>query len=125
MNSAPPELGLLHDSGASASLTHCSKISIAQAVPSESVKTYLKRALLLTVGWGFVLLGIIGLFLPVLQGVLFLLVGLTILSTQYAWAHRWMTKLRLRFPKISDAADRTVARATRWWRHASGSPPSH
>jgi uncharacterized protein len=66
---------------------------------------HIKRAAILIVGWGFILLGIVGLFLPVLQGVLFILVGLTILSTEYAWAHRWLTKLRDRFPKVSAAAD--------------------
>ena len=32
------------------------------------------------------MLGVIGLFLPLLQGVLFLLIGLFILSTEYVWA---------------------------------------
>ena len=48
--------------------------------------TTAKRILLLIVGWAFILLGIIGLFLPVLQGVLFLLIGLMILSGEYVWA---------------------------------------
>jgi uncharacterized membrane protein YbaN (DUF454 family) len=89
------------------------------------VKNYFKRVLLLVVGWAFILLGIAGLFLPILQGVLFILIGLTILSTQYAWARRWMTKLRNRFPKISDAADRTMKKGAAWWHRLLGSPPSH
>ena len=40
------------------------------------MKTHAKRILLLMVGWSFILLGIAGLFLPILQGVLFLLIGL-------------------------------------------------
>ena len=60
-----------------------------------------KRWLILAAGWGFVLLGVVGLFLPVLQGILFLLIGLVILSGEYVWAHKLLTKLRARFPKLS------------------------
>jgi len=41
-----------------------------------------KRFLLILTGWAFVALGIVGLFLPVLQGILFLLIGLVILSAE-------------------------------------------
>ena len=63
------------------------------------MKAYTKRILILIVGWAFILLGILGLFLPILQGVLFLLVGLIILSSEYVWAHRLLTRLRERFPE--------------------------
>jgi uncharacterized membrane protein YbaN (DUF454 family) len=63
-----------------------------------------KRVALIAAGWSLLLLGAIGLFLPVLPGVLFLLVGLSILSVEYAWARRWVTALRHRFP----AADRKL-----------------
>lgn len=59
----------------------------------------MKRILLEITGWTFIALGIAGLFLPVLQGILFLLIGLTILSTQYHWARRWIIKLCRRFPE--------------------------
>jgi len=52
-------------------------------------------------GWSFIVLGVTGLFLPVLPGLVFLLVGLTILSTQHRWARRLMIRLRRRFPKAS------------------------
>jgi uncharacterized membrane protein YbaN (DUF454 family) len=77
----------------------------------------LKRALVLILGWAFIVLGIIGLFLPVLQGILFLLIGLVILSAEYAWAHRLLNKLRQRFPKIGRVADEATAKADRWTRH--------
>jgi uncharacterized membrane protein YbaN (DUF454 family) len=48
----------------------------------------IKRALVLIAGWAFILLGIAGLFLPVLQGILFLLM-----------------KLKQRFPKIATQFD--------------------
>ena len=73
-----------------------------------------KRALVLLVGWVFILLGIAGLFLPVLQGVLFLFIGLVILSSEYAWAHRLIAWLRQRFPKVGHVADEAAARAASW-----------
>jgi uncharacterized membrane protein YbaN (DUF454 family) len=79
----------------------------------------IKRVLLLIVGWCFILLGIVGLFLPILQGVLFLLIGLIILSSEYVWAHHLLAKLRQRFPKISDTAEEATKRAAGWLRHLS------
>lgn len=86
------------------------------------MKTYTKRVLVLIVGWAFILLGILGLFLPVLQGVLFLLVGLIILSTEYVWAHRLLTRLRERFPKIGRTAELATGKATAWLRRITGQP---
>jgi uncharacterized protein len=86
------------------------------------VKTYTKRILVLIVGWAFILLGILGLFLPVLQGVVFLLVGLIILSSEYVWAHRLLTRLRERFPKIGRTADQATEKATAWLRRITGQP---
>jgi uncharacterized membrane protein YbaN (DUF454 family) len=65
------------------------------------VQTRTKKAILLLFGWGFILLGVIGLFLPILQGVLFLLIGLLILSSEYVWAHRLLLKIRNRFPAVA------------------------
>lgn len=59
----------------------------------------LTRLALLTLGWGLVALGVVGLFLPVLQGVLFILAGLSILSHESTTAKRWLDRLRARFPK--------------------------
>ena len=62
----------------------------------------IKRLALIAAGWALLVLGTAGLFLPILPGVLFLLVGLYILSLEYEWARRWVGALRRRFP----AADR-------------------
>lgn len=84
------------------------------------MKPRIKRALLLVAGWGFILLGIAGLVLPILQGVLFILVGLALLSTQYAWARRLLARLRERYPKLHRLADQAIARANRWMRRIMG-----
>lgn len=57
-----------------------------------------KRVALMIAGWMFLVLGAAGIFLPVLPGVLFLLIGLSILSAEYDWAHRWVSTLGRRFP---------------------------
>jgi uncharacterized protein len=64
----------------------------------------MKRVSLIALGWMFLVMGAAGLVLPVLPGILFLLVGLSILSVEYAWARRWISTLRRRFP----AADRKL-----------------
>jgi len=68
--------------------------------PSRLMTRTLKRWLLLAVGWAFIILGVAGLFLPFLQGILMLLIGLSILSTEYAWAHNLQQKLGARFPGL-------------------------
>lgn len=60
----------------------------------------MKAIIIQIVGWIFLVLGVVGLFLPVLQGILFMMIGLAILSTEYAWAHRWLTKLKGKFPAL-------------------------
>jgi uncharacterized membrane protein YbaN (DUF454 family) len=74
-------------------------------------KTRLKRVAIYVVGWGFIILGILGLVLPILQGVIFLLIGLYILSSVSPWAARMLVRLRKRFPKISDQFDRAKPKA--------------
>jgi uncharacterized protein len=78
------------------------------------MRPYLKRALVLVTGWASIVVGVIGLFLPFLQGVLFLLIGLVILSTEYVWAHHLLSRLRQRFPKLGSLADQATAKANRW-----------
>jgi uncharacterized protein len=64
------------------------------------ISARLKRITLIITGWLFIVLGIVGLFLPILQGILFLLVGLVILSAEYHWARRLLERLRNRFPRL-------------------------
>jgi uncharacterized membrane protein YbaN (DUF454 family) len=80
------------------------------------MRTAAKRLAVLLVGWGFILLGIAGLFLPVLQGILFILIGLIILSSEYVWAHKMLQRPRSRFPGVARKADEAQARAAGWMR---------
>ena len=79
----------------------------------------------LVAGWAFIVLGIIGLFLPIMQGVLFLMIGLTILSSEYVWAHHLLTKIRERFPRIALFSDRAREKATGWMRRVYPPEESH
>jgi uncharacterized membrane protein YbaN (DUF454 family) len=79
-----------------------------------------KRILILVAGWLFILLGIVGLFLPILQGIVFLLIGLVILSSEYIWAHHLLSKLRQRFPSIAAKADEAKRKADSWIDRLSG-----
>ena len=56
-------------------------------------------------GWLIICLGIAGLALPFVPGVVFILLGLVILSSQYVWAQRMVTWLRRKFPKAVNFTD--------------------
>ncbi len=58
-----------------------------------------KKIGILIVGWSFVVLGIIGLFLPILQGILFILIGLSILSSRSELIKRFLKHLEERYPQ--------------------------
>ena len=72
-----------------------------------------RRVLELALGWGLILLGVAGIFLPILQGVLFILVGLYIISRHSPWAAKAFDRLKARFPKLEK-------RMERWSRRDSG-----
>ncbi|MBK1659663.1 PGPGW domain-containing protein [Paracraurococcus ruber] len=66
---------------------------------------------------GFLLLGVgvLGLVLPILQGILFLALGLFVLRDQYGWARDAMAKLRARFPRQVDGIEAMEARMIGWF----------
>ena len=78
------------------------------------MQTKAKKILLLLAGWSFLVIGVIGLFLPILQGMLFLMIGLVILSSEYVWAHRLLMKIRGRFPGVAKRWDEGRAKAHEW-----------
>ena len=59
----------------------------------------------LVLGYACIVVGIIGLFLPILQGVLFLLLGLSLLGADSAWARRRRDQLRLWFARRRTSAN--------------------
>lgn len=60
----------------------------------------IKRVVVLVVGWSLIAFGVVGLFLPILQGVLFIMLGLLVLSRESKTAHRWLQRGRRRYPLV-------------------------
>jgi uncharacterized membrane protein YbaN (DUF454 family) len=58
-----------------------------------------KQIGLLILGWVFVGLGILGLFLPLLQGILFIMIGLAILSSRSELVKRFLKHVEERYPQ--------------------------
>ena len=56
------------------------------------------------VGWPLLLLGVVGLALPFLQGILFIVVALTILAPEVPALRRLVTALRRRYPAVFEKA---------------------
>ncbi|HEY2363943.1 MAG TPA: PGPGW domain-containing protein [Candidatus Angelobacter sp.] len=69
-----------------------------------------KRVAFNAAGWLLLMLGAVGLFLPVLPGVLLVVVALALLSIEYAWARRWMSTLLHRFPATEKKLQLFLAR---------------
>ena len=70
----------------------------------------LKRTLRHFFGWFFIVLGIVGLFLPVLQGILFIIVGVSILTPEIPLFHKVMVRLEARYPEVFYKAHRLKQR---------------
>jgi len=80
-----------------------------------------KDIIIVILGWIFIVLGVIGLFLPVLQGILFLFIGLYLLSKKAPWAKKLLNKIRSRYPQIfgrikgaRSQADRYIKKVDRY-----------
>lgn len=65
-----------------------------------------KRLLRLTAGWIFLVLGLAGLVLPILQGILFLAIATVLLAPDIPIFKRLLEKLRERYPKIANRAEK-------------------
>ena len=82
----------------------------------------LKRIFRYTFGIFFLILGVLGLFLPILQGILFIFVGLLILAPESKRIQRLLDKLRKRYPKVFEAAERAKEKFTRTFRKKTSAP---
>jgi uncharacterized membrane protein YbaN (DUF454 family) len=76
----------------------------------------LKPILIQGVGYAFLVLGVLGMFLPFLQGFLFLAIGMVILARHATWAARLLERFRARYPRAGEMIDNAEARAAGWWR---------
>lgn len=83
------------------------------------------RVAVLTVGWLLVLIGIVGLFLPVLQGGLSLVVGFALLSIASQTVHLKLRSLMGRWPRAWKRLEKLRRRVHAWLhrRHGGGAAP--
>ena len=72
------------------------------------------RIVMLVLGYGFLVLGVIGLVLPFLQGFLFIFIGLVILSKHAPWAARAVASIKRRFPRAGGLIESAEGMAERW-----------
>ena len=70
---------------------------------------HLKRILCDVVGVIFIVVGIAGLFLPFLQGVLFLIIGLYLLSLHSPWVHKHFHTLKNKHSTFAELFERIDA----------------
>lgn len=63
------------------------------------MKATLTRFMKVIAGWALVFVGVIGWFLPIVPGTLFIFLGLAILSAQSEWVRNKIELLKVRFPR--------------------------
>ena len=68
------------------------------------------------IGWFFVLLGIIGLFLPILQGIFFIMIGLAILSSRSEMIKRFLKHVEERFPHQYEQMEVWKEKISHWFK---------
>ncbi len=74
------------------------------------MRSSLRRWSLYALAWLCLAIAALSIIIPVLPTTVPLVVGLVILSNEYAWAHRWLQKFKDRFPK----AGGVVLRVEKW-----------
>jgi uncharacterized membrane protein YbaN (DUF454 family) len=78
-----------------------------------------RRLATFILGWLLIVLGVVGLALPVLQGVLFILLGFYVLSRESRWARGLFERLRARYPRVDAKLEALKQR----FRRADGARP--
>jgi len=76
--------------------------------------TRVKPILMQVLGYMFLVLGVLGMFLPILQGFLFLFVGLLILARHAPWAERLLDNIRSRHPKFDQLIGQAEIKSHQW-----------
>lgn len=70
------------------------------SVPTE------KSLIRIIAGWTFFVLGVLGLFLPILQGWLFISIGAVLLAPYVPFFQRILDWVKKKFPQIAHHADK-------------------
>lgn len=73
------------------------------------MKKKAKKIIVLTLGIIFIILGLLGLVTPLLQGILFLIIGFMLVSFCSPKFHLWINKHRERYPHLTSVINKTEA----------------
>lgn len=84
----------------------------------------MQSALVLVLGWGFVVFGALELFDDLLQGVLLLALGLYLLSFEQPWVRDRRAELERRFPNAARTLAQGEAKLRELHTKVSGAPTS-
>ncbi|MDO8518131.1 MAG: PGPGW domain-containing protein [bacterium] len=82
------------------------------------MRKHTKRIVILSLGVIFIILGLVGLVLPFLQGFLFIAIGLLLLSLYSPTIRDWMDKHTKKYPKLHTM----VQKAEEWMIRIIGRP---
>ncbi|MDH3664135.1 MAG: PGPGW domain-containing protein [Alphaproteobacteria bacterium] len=85
---------------------------------AEAGAAFMKTLVLQTIGYAFLVLGVIGLVVPILQGFLFLAIGLIILAKSAPWAERMLGRFKNSHPDAGRLIDKADAKVHEWGRKA-------
>lgn len=75
-------------------------------------------------GWSLIAFGVLGIILPFLHGMIFLLLGVFMLRQQYVWAHNALGPLQRRFPSMMAKMDGMETKFIAWGRRQLARLPS-
>jgi uncharacterized membrane protein YbaN (DUF454 family) len=75
-----------------------------------------KKTAIVIIGWIFIGLGILGLFLPILQGILFITIGLAILSSRSKLVMRFMKHIEERYPHHHERLEHWEEKIRHWFK---------
>ncbi|MDB5225389.1 MAG: hypothetical protein JWL87_341 [Candidatus Adlerbacteria bacterium] len=84
----------------------------------SKIKKKLKRVFIVTLGVLFIIVGLLGLVLPLLQGWFFLAIGGLLLSMYSPGIRTWMDRHTIKYPKLHAF----VQRAHTWTERVFGAP---
>ena len=78
------------------------------------------RAVLMFTGIAFLILGIIGLFLPILQGIIFIIIGIYILSLTSLTFKSWVDHHMGKYPRVKHVYDKHSGRVDKFFKKRGG-----
>ncbi|MDP2982476.1 MAG: PGPGW domain-containing protein [Candidatus Latescibacter sp.] len=73
----------------------------------------MKRFFRIVIGIFCLILGVIGLFFPILQGILFIIIGLLVLAPESKRIRQLLARFRLKYPGVFEKAEQMKHKYTR------------